>query len=713
MTRTRRTSLALTILLAVIWLAVPAIAEPLTGHWRGAIELPGTKLEIDVDLVEAEDGALSGDISIPAQAAKDLPLADLAREGDGVRFAIAGIPGAPSFDGRLEEGGAVLRGTFTQGGAAFPFELRRGATGAERARERLAGLDETLAKAVADFEVAGLALAVVAGGEVVYERGFGLRDRERELPVTPDTLFAVGSTTKAMTATLLGTLVDEGKLGWDDPVRRHLPWFALADPIVAERLTVRDALSHRSGLPRHDLLWYNHNEGTRREMIERLAHLDLTADLRARWQYNNLLFLTAGYLAGELAGATSWEEAMRARLFAPLGMARSNFSVEESQGDPDHALPYKREEDGDLTRIPFRPLDLVGPAGSVNSSAREMARWALFNLARGEAGELRIVQAQTLAEIHKVQMPTGATALRPDLQPVGYALGWMVDVYRGHRRVHHGGGIDGFVAMVTLFPDDDLAVVSFTNTISGLPELVNRTVSDRVLGLEPVDWLAEGLAELAAGRQAQAEAKTKKDTVRVAGTRPSHPLGDYAGDYLHAGYGRLRIELVPALKGKETRRLTLHYNGIAAPLEHWHYDVWNGASTEGDPTFENIKVLFRTDVAGAIAALEATLDVIAPPVVFAKAPPARLSDPEVLARYVGRYQLASQIAEVTLAGGTLRVALPGQPVYTLEPLVTGRFRLRELTIIEVGFVEREGRVTGLAFHQPNGVFEAEKLVSVD
>ncbi|HEX2569717.1 MAG TPA: serine hydrolase [Polyangia bacterium] len=592
------------------------------------------------------------------------------------------------------------------GAAQQPSGPARGESRAAVARRRLAALDPVLTQAIADFQVPGLALAVVAGGEVIYARGFGLRDIDKKLPVTPDTLFAIGSTTKAMTATVLGMLADEGKLTWDEPVRRYLPWFRLSNPEISERLTVRDLVTHRSGLPRHDLLWYNYNEGTRRGLIERLASLELTADLREKFQYNNLLFMTAGFLAGELAG-TTWEQLVRTRLFAPLGMKRSNFSVLDAEKDPDHALPYddKGEKDGALKRIPYRRIDLVGPAGAVNSSANEMARWLLLNLSGGKVGERQLIQASTLADIQAPHMTTGDTGERPDVVDVGYGHGWGIDAYRGHRRVQHGGGIDGFITMVTLLPDDDLGIVSFVNTGVGLPGLVNQIVADRVLDLPPVDWLGEALAKRKQRKVALDEAKKNKAAARIAGTQPSHKLEDYVGDYHHPGYGPLRIAAGDASKGS----LTLTFNGITAPLEHWHYDVWNGGVAGSDETFEDQKLLFRSDVNGEIAAVEATFEPSAAPIVFTKQPPARLLDPKVLARYVGRYALPGEIGTVSLGGSGLQITVPGQPTYTLRPEISGRFVLKEVRNISVSFVEEGGKAVKLILHQPQGVYEAKRV----
>jgi CubicO group peptidase (beta-lactamase class C family) len=682
------------------------------GRWKGEIATPGRALAFEIDLREGAGGALEGKISVPAQGMFDVALADVAASASGIRFRIPDVPGDPTFDGALAAaaesaagGGARVEGTFRQGGADLGFHMARGEDAAAAPKSALEGFDQLAESMIEDWNLPGIAIAIVAGGEVVFAKGFGFRDVEARKPMTPDTLFSIGSTTKAMTTTVLGMLVDDGKVEWDTPVRTYLPAFDLVDEDVAQRITPRDLVTHRSGMPRHDLLWYNYNEGTRADLVKRLAHLELTADLRERFQYNNLMFLTAGHLIETLTGK-SWEDAVDERLFTPLGMERSSFSVLTAQQDPDHALPYREDEETrKIERIPFRRIDLVGPAGSVNSSVNEMTRWLLFNLRKGKAGEKQLLNASTLEDIHAPHMTIDAPRERPDISAPSYALGWMVDSYRGHRRIQHGGGIDGFITSVSFYPDDDVGIVAFTNIGSGAPSLLAQHAADRMLGLDAVDWNGEALAAMKKGREAAKAAEKKKDAIRQAGTRPSHPIGEYPGDYEHPGYGPLRIE---AGAGND---LVVHINGIEAPLEHWHYDVWNGADAgDGDPTFEDTKFLFWMDFDGNVSAVEATLDQSAKPIAFMRKPDARLSDPEYLTRFVGKYAFAitGDVATVELSGNTLQATVPGQPRYTLVPGIDGRFSLKEAPTIKVGFEEEGGKVTKATFHQPQGVFEATK-----
>ena len=255
------------LLLTVFSFIQAAPAQDLAGHWEGAIELPGTKLVVDIDFAKQADGTWKGDISIPLQSAKDLPLAGIKAEGASVVFVISGVPGDPTFKGQLSADGSKITGQFAQGGGAFPFELVRGADPVAKARKALEGFDEVVVRGLAALKVPGAAIAIVKDKEVVLAKGYGFRDVENKLPVTADTLMAIGSSSKAFTAFALGTLVDQGKIEWDKPVRTYIPWFKLYDAPAGERLTPRDLVTHRSGLPRHDLVWYNNHTATREDLV--------------------------------------------------------------------------------------------------------------------------------------------------------------------------------------------------------------------------------------------------------------------------------------------------------------------------------------------------------------------------------------------------------------------------------------------------------------
>ena len=676
-------------------------ALSLAGHWEGAIEIPGMKLDVDIDFSQKADGSWKGDISIPMQKAKNLPLSNISLEGLQVTFSISGVPGDPTFKGTLSEDGSKITGDFTQEGKTFPFNLAREIDPVVKARKALDGFEAVVNEAIKTFKVPGLAMAIVKDDKVIFTKGFGYRDVETKLPMTTDTLLAIGSASKAFTTFALATLVDEGKLEWDKPVRNYIHWFRLYDPVMGERLTPRDMVTHRSGLPRHDLVWYNNFTASREEFVKRLAYLQPSADLREKWQYNNLMFLTAGYLVEVLTGK-EWEDAIRTLVFKPLDMTRTNFSVEDSQKDSDFAQPY-RESEGKVEKIPFRNITNIGPAGSINSSVNKMSNWLIVHLNKGKFKDKQIIDAATLEDMHLSHMPTGATPSRPEISPADYGMGWFVDSYRGHRRIHHGGNIDGFSAMVSMLPQDGFGFVVLTNKNgTPLPGLIIRTITDRLLELESIDWLGEAAKRKAEGQEAEKKAKQKKQIRRKPGTKLSHKIEEYAGDYSHPGYGELKVFL-------KDKRLAFTYNGITTSLDHWHYETFNGGKAD-DPTFEDMKLTFRTDVNGNVASLVASFEPSTDDIVFKNKPDARLFDPEYLKQFAGKYKLLSQTFTVSLKGNSLTFYVPGQPVYDLVPDLGGDFFLKQYKIISLKFIlDDKGNVTGVELNQPNGVFDAKRI----
>ncbi|MGH2510610.1 MAG: serine hydrolase domain-containing protein, partial [Ktedonobacteraceae bacterium] len=331
---------------------------------------------------------------------------------------------------------------------------------------QLAGFENDVHAALQDGKVPGAAVIIIKDGKVLLSQGFGTRNVAKNLAVTPRTLFPIGSSGKAFTAAAVAMLVEEGKLEWEKPVRHYLPTFKLHDPFASERLTVRDLLCHRCGLPRHEFLWYGSNF-TRKEVVERLQYLEPNADFRALYQYNNLMFVTAGYLIECVTGQT-WEEFVAARIFKPLGMTTSTTAIEDSQKTDDYALPYG-ERKGVIKEIPFySKFQIIGPAGGVNTNLEDMEHWLRFQLNEGKHGETQLLAAEHLTQNHTPHtvIPAGASIPIGKYSEVAnwcYGQGWFVGSYRGHRMVQHGGSIDGFMAEVVLLPDEHAAVAVFTN----------------------------------------------------------------------------------------------------------------------------------------------------------------------------------------------------------------------------------------------------------
>lgn len=682
-------------------------SDALAGRWEGAIQIPGSPLEVRLHFT-AND---AGSISIPAQGAKDLALEKVSVDGAKATFAIRGIPGNPVFTGTVSDDGGTISGSFVQGGATFPFELKRAPEPKAASAGSLEGFDEFVEKAREGWKVPGVAVAIIKGDEVVYAKGFGFRDVDQKLPVTENTLFPIGSATKAFTTFVMGQLKDDGKLDFDTPVIEYLPEFRLFDTVLTERITPRDLVTHRSGLPRHDLMWYGNTPRTREDMVSRLAYLPNNKDLRGAWQYNNLMYLTAGYMEERLTGK-SWEENIRERILVPLEMKRTTLNNSDSQKDENFALGYRQNEETDaVERMEFRDITTMGPAGSINSSVIEAANWVKLNLNSGKFGTKRLINEATLKELHTPQMTLGSGSPEtPEIIPVGYAMGWFVDAYRGQRRLHHGGNIDGFSAMVTFLPEQEVGVVVLTNMNgTGLPEIVARHAFDRMTGATAKDWNGLALAKVGAAREQAKQAKSRLTETRKQGTHPSHPLSEYVGRYEHPGYGVIAVAMDGA---SDQPALRFTFNGIETPLEHWHYDVFSGKRNENDRTFDSFKIIFETGLDGEIAALRAQMESTEDAFVFKRLGDERMQSAEYLAKLVGEFRIETQPVTFALAGSTLTATLPGQPVYELEPTRNDIFRIKELPGFTIQFVAGEsGGFDEAKFVQPNGVFTAKRVTS--
>jgi CubicO group peptidase (beta-lactamase class C family) len=450
---------------------------------------------------------------------------------------------------------------------------------APREDPRLAGLDAYVARAVADWEVPGLALAVVKDGEVVFSRGYGVRELGKPGRVDPDTLFAAASTTKAFTALALAMLVEEGKVSWDAPVSTYLPGFALADPYLTAHLTVRDVVSHRSGLPNADRLWYFAGQSAR-ELVAAQRHLAPEATLRARYRYNNNLYAVAGAVI-EAASGRTWPDFLRTRILAPLGMHRTLPGFQGLLSAPNVASAHDRV-DGKVVPIPHLDFDTIAPAGAMNTSVAEMTHWLRFLLegGAGGAGGKPLVSAAGLAQLLTPQTLIPLDAYYPAARRAGahftaYGLGWFLQDYRGRKLAMHTGSIDGKVALVGLLPEERLGLVVFANLDHAeVRHALMYRVFDAFTGAPPRDWSAELLA-LHREELAKAAAEERElEAARVPGTTPSLPPERYAGGYAHPAYGRLAV-------AHEGGRLVVRVGrGFTGTLEHWHRDTfraeWKG-----------------------------------------------------------------------------------------------------------------------------------------
>jgi CubicO group peptidase (beta-lactamase class C family) len=472
--------------------------------------------------------------------------------------------------------------------------------------DRVAQIIEPMLSAA---RVPGAAVAVVNREGSAWARGFGVRDMTGMQRVTPRTVYPIASTTKAMNATLIGMLVDDGRLGWDVPVKEYLPWFRLGDATTSAQTTLRDLIVMRTGLPRHDWLWIE-NAIDRSELTRRLAHLGLSVRLRERFQYNNLTVTVAGHIA-EVVTNRSWEELLRERILDPLGMRRTGFSLPCVE---DVCQSYQEAHSRDLKLVPRFAGELTAPSGgAVHSTVEDMSRWMSFNLNSGCIQDHPLIRKETLLEIHSPQV-----VARPDpscpTPGATYAMGWFIDHYRGCGRLSHGGLLHYMNSSVMLFPAQGIGIVSFVNfSATRLAPIIGESVFDILMGLEPqasIDSILQRYEE-----QVRTNAERNASARRVPDAPPSHSLTDYQGTYTHAAYGRIDIAV-------DGNALVLKRGKFMLQLQHWHYDAWVGAENDlfelhGPNVFDNhSRIIFETDAEGIISAFSLRLEPAVAPIRF-------------------------------------------------------------------------------------------------
>ncbi len=472
------------------------------------------------------------------------------------------------------------------------------------AQQGLAGLDDDVRRIMGDWEVPGVAVAVIQGDEVTYAKGFGVREIGGTDPVDENTIFAVGSTSKAFTAAAMGMLVDEGKVSWDDPVVDHLPTFQLSDPYITRDLRVRDLMSHNSGLLRGDRLWYASGR-SREEVLQQVRHQPVTFRLRSTFQYNNTTWIAAGEVIEAVSGM-SWDDFVASRIFRPLGMTRSTTLIGPLGRLDNVATPHVKTPDGELLAAPYRDIDNAGPAGSINSSAMQMAQWVRLQLGGGEYEGERLISEEALTETHTGQMiirKDGLWALVfPDSDFLTYGLGWFLTDHRDLKMVSHGGNIDGMTALVTMIPERDYGIVILVNlnAANGFTVALNSHIIDLLEGWEGTSWSTK-MKELFAPVEAEAAARARQaEESRVAGTSPTLAMAEYAGIYASDMYGEITVT-------EDAGVLSATFGaGFEGPLEHWHYDTFR--SGWGNIPGEHEFLRFEIGTDGEVAVLHAEIE---------------------------------------------------------------------------------------------------------
>ena len=575
---------------------------------------------------------------------------------------------------------------------------------------RFKGLDTAFTRVLKNWHAAGFSVAVVVKNKVVYARGFGYRDVAGKLPVTANTLFAIGSCTKSFTASLIGKLQNDGKLDIDKPVNNYLPQLKFYNDAMTNTITLRDMMSHRTGLPRHDISWYLFNSTSTDSLIQRIQYMEPTYGIRQKWQYNNFMFAAQGDVVAKLTGK-SWGDNVRESFFVPLGMTRSNTTIPEMEKTDDIATGYGLKNDTVIKKRDYYHINGMEPAGAINSSANDMAKWLITWINNGKYEGKEIIPASFRNEaISSQSIIDGALPgkEKPDIYFSNYGFGWFLASYKGHYRVEHGGNIDGFSASTCFFPADSVGIVVLSNQDgSSVPGIVRNIIADRLLNLKYHDWNSDlkNAADKAKKEDDKLE-KEKKDTVkRYPATRG---LAGFTGSYTNPGYGTMKVYASKDSLFVQTVTKTLW-------LRHATYDVFDvfmKDPKEGVDTTEGlgVKLQFTMNTAGDIDALTGQLEGGLKPIIFAKGIDAKTVTGAELKKYAGDYALGGITVKVYVKDNkTLFALVPGQPDYELIPIGNDKFALKVLSgyYLQFGPPGAE-KITEATFIQPNGSFKATK-----
>jgi CubicO group peptidase (beta-lactamase class C family) len=561
-------------------------------------------------------------------------------------------------------------------------------------------LDDYINKALKDWEVPGLAIAVVKNDQIVFAKGYGVRKLGDPTPVDEKTIFAIGSSSKAFTAASIAMLVDEAKVKLDDPATKYLPGFQLFDPYVTREITVRDLLCHRSGLERGDFLWYGTNY-ERDEIVRRVRFLKPSWSFRSQFGYQNIMYLTAGQIVARVSGK-SWDDFIRDRFFKPLSMTASSTSISALKEASNVATPHAKVDDK-VEVIPWRKIDNIAPAGSINSNVVDMAQWVRLNIGEGSYQGQRLISSGGAKELHTAQtvirIEPPWSLFYSDAHFLNYGLGWFLHDHRGRKVVEHGGNIDGMSALVTMIPEEKLGMVILTN-MNGTPltgAIANR-VYDLYLGAQPKDYSAEllktynGLVEQ--GKQAQ----KKLEEARVKGTSPTLALDQYAGTYSDEMYGDAKVSV-------QNGKLVLAAPGFVGDLTHWNYDTFQVNWRER--SLGKAMVTFTLNAKGKVDEMKLPdLQVSFKRAAEKAEATAAVSVSEAdLKKLAGKYEAKVPPIEVSieLIGGSLKASVPGQPVYTLTPVSQTKFKVEGAPAgFFVSFELSDGKAKSMTIEQGQG-----------
>jgi CubicO group peptidase (beta-lactamase class C family) len=569
---------------------------------------------------------------------------------------------------------------------------------------RLAGFDDYVAHLLETWNAPGIGVGIVVKDKLVFAKGYGYRDYGKKLPYTPTTTQPIASNTKLFTAVAAGLLVDDGKLDWDKPIRSYVPSIEFASDELDRGVTMRDMLSHRTGISRHDAVWYQ-SDLTQKDLFDRLRYLEPSAPLRTTFLYNNILYASAGY-AIELLSGKPWQTFVSQRLLQPLGMTCTTFTIAEMLETSEPAVPYSERRGGsELVRVPYYTDDGgLAPAGGMSSSVVDMSHWVIALLNGGVYNGTQVIPRDVIRETltPSVALPNTDLETRGWTEMLGtaYGIGRYTGSYRGHFIAYHGGDIRGFHSQVSLMPADSIGVIVMVigDHAAPLYNVVSWNIYERLLGLSLTPWSERFTAIRYAQQRAIDNAHAKARQQRVAGDKPSHPIGDYVGEFEHPAYGVLTIS-------QADKSLRFDFHRIRLPLSRVRYDRFD---TPDDEDHGRWTVNFLTGVNGDVDRAEIPID--GSVVVFRRRTPAALANVDTLRRYVGTYGMSSltHVDVVLRADSSLAIRDPRGGFQRLVPVRPNQFRVPEFPGLVYEFSVVDGHATALKASDPAGALTFQR-----
>jgi CubicO group peptidase (beta-lactamase class C family) len=563
---------------------------------------------------------------------------------------------------------------------------------------KLQGFDSYMEQVLKDWNTPGIGVGIVVNDKLVFAKGYGYRDYEKKLPFTPTTLCQIASNSKLFTAVSAGMLVEEGKLTWDKPVRESVPTIQFFSDQLNNNVTLRDMLAHRTGVTRHDSIWFR-SPFTRKELFEKLKYLEPQEPMRETFLYNNLMYAATGNII-ELKSGKTWEQFVHEKIFTPLNMNTTTYTISDMTQHPDHGVPFREKRDSfELYKIPYyEDTEGVAPAGAIISNIDELSHWLIALMNDGKYNGKQVLPANVLKATLQpaIGLPNtlGESLGFWELLNPAYGMGRQTAAYRGHLITYHGGDLPGFHSQVSFMPNDKVGVIVLVISDHSAPlyNVVSYNVYERLLGMDQTPWSQRRLQQRLAGKKAGTEARAKAGGDHVPNTKPSHALADYAGDYENPGYGILKI-------GLKSDALQFGFHAFQFPLSHFHYDRFD---TPDDEQYGKFSVNFRTNPQGDIDNAVISLD--ESEVIFTRKP--ETIDPALLEKLAGVYMTPTKVKFQVLyqPGAGLSLAFPGGPPVKLIPIKGLRFRTPQFADNIYEFVMENGQVKALKERDPSGEY---------